>query len=180
MEASKPGPMIGGLKWLLDIVWYLLWAVLLVSAVGFLGATLVYGLQLFGGIPESAANSLRSVVDLVILLPLVVAEILALMVIVHRLRLIVRTLIAGDPFVPENAGHLRVIAAAIGVYQVVRYAAQGLVAISLAVFGYRIGGVELSQFDLNLGSWFAVAALLVLSEVLREGARMRQEQKLTI
>ena len=152
MEAIKPGPMIGGLKWLLDIVWYLLWAVLTVSAVGFLGATLVFGFQLFGWIPESAASSLRSVVDLVVLLPLALAEILALLVIVHRLRLIVRTLMAGDPFVPENA----------------------------AFFDYRIGGVELSRFDLNLGSWFAVAALLVLSQVLREGARMRQEQKLTI
>ncbi|WP_421789521.1 DUF2975 domain-containing protein [Hyphobacterium sp.] len=180
MEAVKPSPMIGGLKWLLDIVWYLLWALLTVTAVGFLGATLVFLAQLFGWIPESAAESLRSVIDLVIMLPLVVAEILALMVIVHRLRLIVRTLISGDPFVPENAGHLRIIAIAIAAYQTVRYAAQGLIAISLAVFGYQIGGVELARFDLNLGSWFAVAALLVLSEVLREGARMRQEQKLTI
>ena len=180
MEAFKTSPMIGGLKWLLDIVWYLLWAVLTVSAVGFLGATLVFGAQLIGWIPESTASSLRSVVDLVLLLPLAVAEILALMVIVHRLRLIVRTLIAGDPFVPENATHLRIIAIAVAVYQIVRYAAQGLVALSLAVFDYRIAGVEISRFDLNLGSWFAVAALLVLSEVLREGARMRQEQKLTI
>jgi hypothetical protein len=180
MEAAKPSPMIGGLKWFLDIVWYLLWAVLTVSAVGFLGATLVYLSQVFGWLPESAASSLRGVIDLVIMLPLLVAEILTLMVIVHRLRLIVRTLIEGDPFVPENAGHLRFIAFAIAIYQVVRYAFQGLVAISLAVFGYRIGGVELAHFDLNLGPWFAVAALLVLSEVLREGARMRQEQKLTI
>ena len=82
MEAVKPSPMIGSLKWLLDIVWYLLWALLTVTAVGFLGATLVYLAQLFGWIPESAVNSLRRVIDLVIMLPLVVVEILALMMIV--------------------------------------------------------------------------------------------------
>jgi hypothetical protein len=180
MEATKTGPMIGGLKWFLDIVWYLLWAVLTVSAVTVLCATFVFGAQLFGWLPDSATESLAAAIDLVIMLPLFVAEILAMLVIVYRLRLIVGTLISGDPFVPENAGHLRVIAVAIGIYQVARYAAQGLVAISLAVFNFRIGGVELTHFDLNLGPWFAVAALLVLSEVLREGARMRQEQKLTI
>ena len=92
------------------------------------------------------------------------------------------TLIAGDPFVPENAGHLRIIAVAIGLYQLVAYAAQGLLAMAFTMFGQPVeGGVELSvEFDLNLGAWFAVVALLVLSEVFREGARMRQEQKLTI
>ncbi|MBI1236471.1 DUF2975 domain-containing protein [Hyphobacterium indicum] len=180
MEETKTGPMIGGLKWLLDIIWYLLWAVLTVSAVTVLLATVLFGAQLFGWLPGGVATSLMGAVDRIIMLPLLVAEIVTLLVIVHRLRLIVRTLISGDPFVPENAGHLRIIAIAIGLYQIVRYAAQGLVAISLAVFGFRIGGVELTHFDLNLGPWFAVAALLVLSEVLREGARMRQEQKLTI
>ena len=104
--------------------------------------------------------------------------------VIDRLRRIFATLIAGDPFVPENAGHLRVIAIAIAAYQILRHVTQGAVAMILTLLDMDnpvVGGLELSTAgNIDLGAWFAVAALLVLAEVFREGARMRQEQKLTI
>ena len=36
------------------------------------------------------------------------------------------------------------------------------------------------EFEVNLAVWFAVLVIIVLAEVFREGARLRQEQKLTI
>jgi len=104
------------------------------------------------------------------------------MIVVHRLRRIFATLIGGDPFVPENVGHLRVIAFAIGAYQILSYATRGAVAMVLTLMDHPVeGGAHLGiSADINLGAWFAVGALLVFAEVFREGAKMRQEQKLTI
>ena len=104
------------------------------------------------------------------------------MIVIDRLRRIFSTLIAGDPFVPENAGHLRIIALAIAGFQILRHVTQGAVAMLLTMLGQPvIGGQELTaSWNVDLGAWFAVAPLLVLAEVFREGAKMRQEQKLTI
>ncbi|HAQ35029.1 MAG: hypothetical protein CMF74_07090 [Maricaulis sp.] len=183
MTRTRRVSLVAILKWALDIAWYVLWALLVLTAIataGMLGLALI---DFVGLVPE-ALNRLPDWIGRYhgILLPLFVLEIIVLMIITDRLRRMFATLIAGDPFVPENAGHLRVIAVAIGVYQLVAYAAQGVLAMALTLFGQPVeGGVELSvNLDLNLGAWFAVVALLVLSEVFREGARMRQEQKLTI
>lgn len=183
MAQTRRISLVAILKWALEIAWYVLWALLLVTAIataGLLGLAFVD----FVGLVRDALDRVPDWLGVShwISLPLSVLEIIVLLIITDRLRRMFATLIAGDPFVPENAGHLRVIAVAIGVYQLVAYAAQGLLAMSLTMFGQPVeGGVELSvEFDLNLGAWFAVVALLVLSEVFREGARMRQEQKLTI
>jgi hypothetical protein len=110
------------------------------------------------------------------------AAFVAVTFIVDRLRRIMATLIAGDPFVPRNAGHLRAIAIAIIVYQLIRYGVNGVVALIFTVFGRPVEtGVSIQpEFALNVGAWIAVLALFVLSEVFREGARLRDEQKLTI
>lgn len=183
MAQTRRISLVAILKWALDIAWYVLWALLVVSAIGTALSLGLTALSFMGIAPDALQQFLERLSRYhVIVLPLFVLEIIVLMIITDRLRRMFATLIAGDPFVPENAGHLRVIAVAIGVYQLVAYAAQGLLAMSLTMFGQPVeGGVELSvEFDLNLGAWFAVVALLVLSEVFREGARMRQEQKLTI
>ena len=106
----------------------------------------------------------------------------ALTFILHRLRRVAATLVAGDPFVPENAGHLRAIAFATAGYQLISYAGNAVLGLLITIFGTPIrGGADLDPgFDLNLGVWFAVLALFVLAEVFREGTRLREEQKLTI
>ena len=120
--------------------------------------------------------------SVVLALPMAITAIVVFTFVVDRLRRINRTLVEGDPFVPENAGHLRSIAIAIGIYQLIRYGAHGAISLAYSLFGRPVEtGINLEpHFTLNLGAWFAVIALLVLSEVFREGARLRHEQQFTI
>ncbi len=94
-------------------------------------------------------------------------------VIVGRLRRIFQTLIAGDPFHPDNVRRLRVIGSTLALLEVGRYAAS---TIDHLVFrGHaNIGG------GVNLTTWFSVLVIVVLAEVFREGARLRGEAELTI
>ncbi|MGP1276481.1 MAG: DUF2975 domain-containing protein [Caulobacterales bacterium] len=171
------------MKILIDVTVVVLWGLLVLASLVTL-ALMAAGLFRVTGIgPEMPDAFLRFLqLDIVIALPLGVAAILAMLFIADRLRRILVTLIEGDPFVPENAGHLRAIAIAIAVYQIIRYGAHGIIALMFTVFGRPVeSGVSIQpQFGLNIGAWIAVIALLVLAEVFREGTRLRDEQKLTI
>lgn len=183
MRALGPGSLTSLLKILIDVTVVVLWGLLVLASLVTL-ALMAAGLFRVTGIgPEMPDAFLRFLqLDIVIALPLGVAAILAMLFIADRLRRILVTLIEGDPFVPENAGHLRAIAIAIAVYQIIRYGAHGIIALMFTVFGRPVeSGVSIQpQFGLNIGAWIAVIALLVLAEVFREGTRLRDEQKLTI
>lgn len=182
MKTLGQGSLASIVKIVLDIVWYVAWVLLAFAALVLLaaGATLV--MDFMGYSPGFLTDLFQTVREHGWFFPLLVTEIIAFMIVIDRLRRIFSTLIAGDPFVPENAGHLRVIAIAIAGYQILRHLTQGAVAMLLTILDQPvIGGLELNATaNIDLGAWFAVAALLVLAEVFREGARMRQEQKLTI
>lgn len=93
-----------------------------------------------------------------------------------QLRRILTTLAEGDPFVPENAGRLSRIAIALG--------AMELLSIILTLVMRAAISPEDAEFapdlSINLVVWAAVAALLILSQVFREGTRLRDEEKMTI
>jgi len=89
-----------------------------------------------------------------------------------ELRKILATLTAGDPFVPENAVRLTRIAIAIAITQLLRYAIA--IVVGLVVEGAKI------QLSFDLIAWASVAALFILSQVFREGTRLRDEEKMTI
>jgi hypothetical protein len=183
MKTIGPGSLATLLKLFLDIVYYILWAVLglaslIIVIIVFSG---LYRLTGFG--PELPAPLQQLLArDFVLALPLALAAWAALTFIVDRLRRIFATLTAGDPFVPENAGHLRAIAIGIAVYQLLQYGAHGVIALVITLMGSPVeGGARVvPEFDLNLAAWFAVLVILVLAEVFREGARLRDEQKFTI
>lgn len=183
MRTLGPGSLASLLKLLLDGLIVLLWA-LLAAASAIIVLMMFAGLSRLTGFgPDLPGPVLQFLqLNVVVSLPLGLAAIIAVTFVVDRLRRIFATLIAGDPFVPQNAGHLRAIAIAIVVYQLFRYAAHGMIALVFTVFGRPVeSGVSLqTDFALNLGAWVAVLALLVLSEVFREGARLRDEHKLTI
>jgi len=105
---------------------------------------------------------------LVIMLPIVIYICL-------QLRRILETLAQGDPFVPENAPRLSRIAIAVAVMELARNLAGFLVGL-LADMGPGDG----FRLSLNLAAWAAVAVLVVLSQVFREGTRLREEEKMTI
>ena len=183
MKALGQGSLAQILKILLDIVYYLLWA-------GLVLASLIIVLIVFGGLyrllgsgPDLPPGLMQFLaMDVVLALPLAIAALATLTFVVDRLRRIGATLIAGDPFVAENSNHLRAIAIGIGVYQLLHYAAHGVLALLFTLLGRSVesGARVVPEFSLNLSAWFAVLAILVLSEIFREGTRMREEQKLTI
>jgi hypothetical protein len=182
MKTLGRGSLASMLKLLLDITWYLSWVFLTFASLVLVASGAAILMNFFGYTPGVVSSFFDALHEHGWIYPIFVAEIIALMIIVHRLRRIFATLIAGDPFVPENAGHLRVIALAIAGYQILRHATQGAVAMVLTLMDQPVvGGADLDITpDVDLGAWFAVATLLVFAEVFREGARMRQEQKLTI
>lgn len=96
------------------------------------------------------------------------------------LRGVFETLVEGDPFVPENARRLRAIALVLAVVEIVRMCVNLLAGILLSMLGAP-DQKELSvNLTVNLSVWFSVLTLVVLAQVFREGAAMREEQKMTV
>lgn len=87
-------------------------------------------------------------------------------VILTRLRAVVESVRDGDPFIPENARRLHVIALALLAIQLLHLA---LDAISAAVSMPDLGGKT------SVDSWLAVLLLFVLARVFDIGTRMRAD-----
>lgn len=101
------------------------------------------------------------------------------LVIVWRLRKLFDSFSSGEPFRRENAKHLRVIWITMLVVELSRYVLMGLTGVLLA----RFGGPEVDPnytFAIDFSTWMSILVLIVLAEVFREGARLKEEQELTI
>lgn len=92
-----------------------------------------------------------------------------------QLRRILLTLTEGDPFVPENARRLSRIGIVIAAMELIRLATVLVVRTVPALVADTPPQLS-TQFIL----WISVAALFVLSQVFREGTRLRDEEKMTI
>ncbi|MEM1147911.1 MAG: DUF2975 domain-containing protein [Pseudomonadota bacterium] len=92
-----------------------------------------------------------------------------------QLQRILSTLAEGDPFVPENAPRLTHIAIAIGLIEVIR-----IVAVLILAATIDLGSEYEASININLAVWGAVIVLLILSQVFKEGTRLREEEKMTI
>ncbi|MBA4338857.1 MAG: DUF2975 domain-containing protein [Hyphomonas sp.] len=92
-----------------------------------------------------------------------------------QLRRILLTLADGDPFVPENASRLSRVGIAIAAMELIRIAVVMVVSTMPSLVGDEPPRLS-TQFIL----WISVAALFVLSQVFREGTRLRDEEKMTI
>lgn len=98
-------------------------------------------------------------------------------VVLRMLLKIVRSVQAGDPFRETNIGRLRWMWIIIAVTEVFRMIIHSLADIVM-------GSGEITQMesgiDINLGTWFLVAIIAVLSEAFRKGVELRRDQELTI
>ena len=92
-----------------------------------------------------------------------------------QLSRILSTLAEGDPFVPTNPPRLTLIAITIGLIEIIRMTS--LVVLSNTV---DLGPEYQANINLNLAVWGAVIVLLILAQVFKEGARLREEEKMTI
>ncbi len=90
--------------------------------------------------------------------------------VVNRLLEILKTLRFGSPFVKENADRFRGLGFALLIGEGAKFA-----------FGF-LSLIFSADIEINSSiiSWLAIIAVFVLSEVFREGARMKEEQDLTV
>jgi hypothetical protein len=102
------------------------------------------------------------------------------LVIVWRLRKLFDSFSSGEPFRRENATHLRVIWITMLVIEVSRYVLMGLTTFLLARFGEGPREISISIDGDRIAAWGSILILIVLAEVFREGARLKEEQELTI
>jgi len=177
MRTLGPGSVSSFLKVILDVFRFVLWALVGIMAV------LIIAVLLLSFRPELLASHVtldKFHIDGPWLGPVFAATLLGAqlylvgaIVIVGRLRRIFQTLVAGDPFHPDNVRRLRIIGGALAVLEVGRYAAAALSHLILHGRVHIGGGVSLT-------TWFAVLVIVVLAEVFREGARLRGEAELTI
>ncbi len=177
MRALGPGSVSSFLKVILDVFHFVLWASVAAVALAIVAVLLLsFRPELLGS--HFTFDRLR--IEGPWLGPVAAATLLGVglyligaIVIVSRLRRIFQTLIAGDPFHPDNVRRLRVIAAALAVLELGRYAAAGFS--HLVIHGrVHVGG------GVSFTTWFAVLVIVVLAEIFREGARLRGEAELTI
>jgi len=90
------------------------------------------------------------------------------------LKKLLATLLAGDPFIPENIDRLRKIWIILALTEAFRMVASPMIAL--------MDPSDTMNFDLDIRftSWFLVFVIATVAEVFRHGTALRQEQKLTI
>jgi hypothetical protein len=179
MRALGPGSVSSLLKVVLDVVRWALWA-----AAGVVGVLIILVLLLSFKPEILQSQIIIGEIDLhgPWIGPLLAATLLGAelylagaIMIVGRLRRIFLTLIAGDPFHPDNVPRLQVIAATLGALEIGRYVYAPLLRLVK-----HSGAHNHLNGSVSLTTWFAVLVIVVLAEVFREGARLRGEAELTI
>ncbi len=176
IRALGPGSVSSFVKAILDVFYVVLWAF-----AGFL-SLLIFGVLLISFdpqiIPQSALRHLMtgshpSFVSAVVMIVAGAVQTAFMLIIVQRLRKIFGTMTAGDPFHPENVRRLRVVGLVLGLLELSRY-------LSGAIHAFVLREPAPQADNVNLTAWFAVLVVFVLSEVFREGARLRRDAELTI
>jgi len=89
------------------------------------------------------------------------------------LRGVVKAVIHGDPFLPENIARLRKIWIIFAATEVFRM-------IAIFFMGGTDGTETGSLLGVRLGTWFLIFIIAAISEAFRHGAALRAEQELTI
>lgn len=100
------------------------------------------------------------------------------LIIVWRLRKLFDSFSSGEPFQRENATHLRVIWITMLAIEIARYLLLALTGVLLGVYEPAVEANYV--FTIDLSTWGSILILIVLAEVFREGARLKEEQELTI
>jgi Protein of unknown function (DUF2975) len=177
MRAMGPGSVSSLLKSGLDVFW-----IALIAATAAFTVAAALSPILFRYIPPSSVPRQDGSGALVPVTLLMFTSKLAqfaaysavLLFIVRGLRRVFLTLVAGDPFRPDNVNRLRGVGLGLA----------GLAGLNLIVRVYDawlFPGVfpTVSGWP-DLTAWFSVLVVFVLAEVFREGARLRREAELTI
>ena len=95
--------------------------------------------------------------------------------VLHLLRRVVRAVIHGDPFLPENVARLRTIWITIAATEIFR-----MVALFFTGSPHQGSDFVGMHLDIRVGTWFFIFIIAAISEAFRYGAALRAEQELTI
>jgi len=164
MRAIGKGSLASLLAMGLHFTRIILWVAFIGLAVAMLVvpvATLISG-AMDGGIGVSAEKYLNIAHHFV--------TFAVMLFVVNRLLEILQTLRFGSPFVKENADRFRGLGYALLIGEGAKF-----------VFGFMslIMDAEV-EMNSSIISWLSIIAVFVLAEVFREGARMKEEQDLTV
>lgn len=103
------------------------------------------------------------------------------LLIVRRLQSVFSSLVANQPFVRDNAAHLRAIWVTLVVIEIARISAWVLMHGLTAVFASTAVVPFPSVGDpVDLVRWFVIFVVLILAEVFRQGSQLREETDLTV
>jgi Protein of unknown function (DUF2975) len=107
------------------------------------------------------------------------------LLIVRRLQSVFSSFVANQPFARDNAGHLRSIWVTLVVIEITRITAfiliHGLTTAFAASANVDVPRGFENLFDLlDVQRWFLIFVVLVLAEVFRKGAQLREETELTV
>jgi hypothetical protein len=102
------------------------------------------------------------------------------LIIIGRLKRLFANFTTSEPFQKDNADHLRAIWIAMAGIEIARYAIMALSGVLVASMGEPAGQDFKFSLNVNMMTWGAIVILIVLADVFREGARLREEQDLTI
>ncbi len=100
------------------------------------------------------------------------------LVIVSRLKRLFDNFTSGAPFSRDNADHLRAIWVAMLVIEIARVVLLILASVLITTFAPDLHGRM--SLTIDISTWGSILILIVLAEVFREGARLKEEQELTI
>ncbi|HOZ29015.1 MAG TPA: DUF2975 domain-containing protein [Hyphomonadaceae bacterium] len=179
MRATGRGSISSFLKVAVDVAWVVACALLgfiwIIAA--FAIYSLVTGNPTFLDLGQYRLNTPR---DLTIWIAIGSILCIGVMIICAYLRGVFETLVARDPFVPENARRFAAIGIVLAVMEAAGMFVATIVSLAFGVFAPTGDGVAFRFPNINWPVWLAVLTLLVLAQVFREGAAMREEQKMTI
>ena len=198
LRALGKGSIASWIKTALEVLWWALWlaaailvltivsyiAVLVLTATGVLSPALLEpgeSTRHIGPITIQTSSDEKLIWPLVA--PAFLAGVVAIggsLLIVQRLRRLFKSFTSGKPFSRDNAGNLSVIWITMLVMELSRYAIAATTSGLIAIFGLPAQTQVHVENPVNFMTWGAILILIVLAEVFREGARLQQEQELTI
>jgi len=198
MKALGKGSIASYLEIALNVVGVLLWVALGGVVIGAIAYVVVLALISAGVLPSTIVEGGRGHINngglsasfdvdggmaWQLVTPALLAAGVAIsggIIIVRRLKKLFESFRSAEPFRKENATHLRVIWLTMLVIELSRYVLMALTGGLIAAFGEPAGTDWEFKVNINLMTWAAILVLIVLAEVFREGARLREEQELTI
>jgi hypothetical protein len=144
-------------------------------------ATKLVPAKVFSG-PQLGDNFLATwTVAIPYLVYMVVASRGALLI-VRRLQGVFSSFVANQPFVRDNADHLRAIWVTLVVIEITRIAAFTMMHGLTAAFAPAVNVTFPRGLNdpIDLVRWFLIFVVLILAEVFRQGTHLREETELTV